>query len=916
MKKFCCIVALAWSSSVAAAAVVSRSGSLVLPETKLRIAPEALAAGWSAVELTGVGDSDEEKGCDFNGRRKGAVWFTGNAQYRKTGDKTFTGVVEMTVEEEHAYENFGVSVTIPYADYAGGTFKTDALERKIPGEGDKPKAWLGGGKTKTASFRNAKGEGEIRFAFDEPVAFSVQDARKFGTSLLLRLGSGSGGEVFPKGHVFKVSFTCTVPENMEIEYDGVVSIKAGPEWIPIAGRNDIAAGSVLDFSSAEVGFSGAHKPAGKYGRLVAKGENFEFEEMPGVPVRFYGANLCSSANFLAADEAEKLAERFARMGYNTVRLHHQDGGLTAGDPTGTTIMPEPMDQMDRLVAACIARGIYISTDLFVSRSVDNQAVGVDEPGKLNYSHYKVRVLVDDAVFNDLVSFTRQFLTHVNPYTGRSYAQEPALAWLSLVNEGNIGNSMAVVEKDAKWAEAWKQWVENRRAKDPGACQGVSDTIPKSLSKSDPTTAEFKRFVAHLEGDFFKRMRTVVVDELGCKALLTNWNGWTYYITDQVTRAEYDFVDDHCYIDHPMFLGTPWRPPVRFQNGNVNPLRTPGSGMPWVAANRLLGRPFTLSEHNYAAPMRHRASFGLVTGTAAALQNWGGIWRFAYAHNRADAVTDTPGPISFFDISRDPAHRLTDRAAVCLFRRGDMSPFPSANTLAIEIDPAAVQGAEAYIPGAACPYVWAGWQTRLGCVITGTQPSSGKALTAPGAYQIPAEALAETSGAVVTPGIPERFSPADGRFTVSRADGSFAVNTERTCGAYLESGSHEGPVLSFELEGGEAAVWASSTDGKPLKSSSRIMLVHLPDVQNSGAEYDGKARAELTGYGTTPHVARNSRAHVRLALDNPGNCKVYRLAFDGSRVAEVPSSVESSALVFTAAVDADPTSATLLYEIAR
>ncbi len=916
MKKIIMIAALALSSSVMEAAIISRPGSLVLPETRLRIVPEALAAGWSPVELAGVGNPDAETGCDFNGRRKGAVWFVGNAKYWKTSDTTFAGVIEMTTAEEHVYENFGVSITMPYADYAGGTFKTDTLERKIPGEGDKPKAWLGGGKTKTASFRTAKGEGEIRFAFDEPVAFSVQDARKFGTALLFRLGSGSGGGVFPKGHVFKLSFTCTVPETIEIEYDGVVSIKAGPEWIPIAGRNDIAPGSVLDFSVPEVGFPNAHRPAGKHGRVVAKGENFEFENKPGVPVRFYGANLCSSANFLAADEAEKLAERFVRMGYNTVRLHHQDGGLTAGDPTGTTIMPEPMDQMDRLVAACIERGIYISTDLFVSRAVDNRAVGIDEPGKLNYNHYKLRVLVDEAVFNDLVSFTRQFLMHVNPYTGRSYAQEPALAWLSLVNEGNVGNSMAVVVKDAQWAEAWKQWVENRRAKDPGACQGVSDAIPKTLGMSDPTTAEFKRFVAHLESDFYKRMRTIVVDELGCKALLTNWNGWTYFLTDQVTRSDYDFVDDHCYSDHPMFLGKSWSPPVRFQNGNVNPLRSAGSGMPWVAANRVLGKPFTLSEHNYGAPMRHRASYGLVTGTAAALQNWGGIWRFAYAHNRLDALSDTPDSIRFFDLSRDPAHRLADRAAVCLFRREDMAPISSDHTLAIEIDPAAVQREGANIPSAAWPNVWVGWQTRLGCVITGRQKSPAKSLMAPEAYQIPAEALAERSDAVITPGRPEVFSPADGRFTVSQANGSFAVNTERTCGAYLEKGSYQSPVLSFELEGGDAAVWASSVDGKPIRSSSRIMLVHLPDVQNSGAEYDGKARMILTAYGTTPHLARNSRAHVKLVVDNPDECRVYRLALDGSRVAEVPTSVENATLVFTTAIDADPASATLLYEIAR
>ena len=916
MKNFLLLAACVWSSSIASAATVSRVGDIFFPETALRVAPEALAAGWKSVEMAGVGHSGQDKGCDFMGGLKGTTWLTGKARYWKKDDHTFAGEIEMTVTEAHAYENVGVSITLPYVKYAGGSFKTDSLNRKIPGEGDKPKAWLGGGTTKAVRFLNAEGENEIAFSFGELMTFSVQDIRKFGSSLLLRLGTGSAGKPFPKGQVFKLSFQVTLRESVQIEYDDLVSIQAGPEWIPLVGRNDIAPGSVLDFSLPSVGLPNAHRPAGLYGRVVAKGENFEFEKLSGVPVRFYGADICSTANFLSAEESEKLAERFAQMGYNTVRLHHQDGGLTEGDPTGTKIMPDPLDKMDRLVSEFIKRGLYISTDLFVSRSVDNRAVGIDKPGKINYNDYKLRVLVDDTTFQELVSFTRQFLSHVNPYTGRRYADEPALAWLSLVNEGNVGNNLSAVLKDPQWAEAWRKWIEKRRLENPESCQGVSDTIPRSLAGSSPTTAEFKRFVAHLESDFFKRMRAVVVGELGCKALLTNWNGWTYYMPDQVTRSEYDFVDDHCYIDHPMFLGKPWQPPVKFQNGNVNPIRTAGSGMPWVAANRLVGRPFTLSEHNYGAPMRNRASFGLVSGTAAALQNWAGIWRFAYAHNRADALSDSPGPIRFFDISRDPVHRLTDRAVICLFRRGDMASFSAENTVAIDVDPADVSRAATNLPGIAWANVWAGWQTRIGCVITGQDQMPINRLKAPDAYGISAEGLSGKVGIPLTPSIPEQFSPADGRFTVSRRDGSFSVNTARTCGAYREGGSFRGTVLSFDLEGAEAAVWASSVDGNPLKSASRIMLVHLPDVQNSGAEYDGRAREVLTAYGNTPHLAHNSRAHIRLLVDNPDRCKVYRLALDGSRVAEVATSVENAALVFTAAVDADPASATLLYEIAK
>ena len=915
MQKTLAMFPVVLSATVSTAAIVSRSGGVLFEETGLRIAPQALAAGWRAVEIAGDGSPAEDRGCSFKGGGKDDVAFTGQAKYWRMGEGAYAASIEMVVTAERTYAAFGVSIAMPYDDYAGGRFKTDTLNRGIPGLQDKPKAWLGGGETRIASFQRADGGGRIAFTFAEPVRFSVQDARKSGGGLLLRLGEGSAGKPLPIGHVFKTDFTFTIPEEAQIVYDDIVSIAAGPEWIPISGRNDIVAGSALDFSTPEMGFADAHRPAGIHGRVVARGGHFEFAGRPGIPVRFYGANLCSGANFLQPEEAEKLAERFARMGCNAVRLHHHDAGLVAGDPAGTTIMPEPLDQFDRLVAAFIARGIYVSTDLFVSRSVANRAVGIDAEGRLNYNHYKVRVLVDDAVFADLASFSRQFLAHVNPYTGRSYAREPALAWLSLVNEGNVGNYYDIVRTDPVWAARWRDWVLKGRADDPARYGDVSEALPKTLRADDAPGTEFKRFVADLERRFFLRMRALVRDELGCEALLSNWNGWTYFATDQITRAEYDYVDDHAYVDHPVFLGKSWSPPVKFQNGNVNPIRTDGSGMPWVAGNRLLDRPFTLSEHNFGAPMRHRAAFGLVSGTAAALQDWGGIWRFAYAHNREDAVSDVPAPIRFFDLSRDPAHRLADRAAVCLFRRGDLAPIPPERTLAIEIDPQAVASARTNIPGAAWGNVWAAWQARVGCVLAGGPEAPSSMLHYPDAYRLSAAELGPASGGlIVGGGVPERYAPPDGRFAVSRHDGSFAVDTARTAGAYLERGSHRGSVLSFELEGGEAAVWVSSLDGQPLRRSTRMLLVHLPDIQNSGAEYDGVARGVLTAYGQAPHLARNSRARVRLLLDDPARCVVYRLALDGSRVAEVPSVVEGGALVFDASVALDPASATLLYEI--
>ena len=50
-----------------------------------------------------------------------------------------------------------------------------------------------------------------------------------------------------------------------------------------------------------------------------------------------------------------------------------------------------------------------------------------------------------------------------------------------------------------------------------------------------------------------------VASLGVKAPLTDQNKWNL-IPLSLARAEYDYVDNHFYWDHPRFLGAAWRLP--------------------------------------------------------------------------------------------------------------------------------------------------------------------------------------------------------------------------------------------------------------------------------------------------------------------------------------------------------------------
>ena len=214
-----------------------------------------------------------------------------------------------------------------------------------------------------------------------------------------------------------------------------------------------------------------------------------------------------------------------------------------------------------------------------------------------------------------------------------------------------------------------------------------------------------------------------------------------------------------------------------------------------------------------------------------------------------------------------------------------------------------------------PFTWAGWYAKLGTQLGEAAPAGTIAAgTYPDVRKKTREAVFADLG-LVAPEDGDFPRAGEGAIRIDRDTGAFFISTPRTCGGFAEEGVIRSRTLVAELADAPATVWASALDGQPLAASSRILVTHLTDVQNTGITYADADLRILLKWGSLPHLMRNGRAtcHLRLA---DGTWTVYALRADGTRSRVVPSAFAKGRLDFTARVDADPAAATYLYELVR
>ncbi len=184
-----------------------------------------------------------------------------------------------------------------------------------------------------------------------------------------------------------------------------------------------------------------HKPAGSHGRVVVEEGHF-YTTTPHERIRFLGIGIGGDALFsLDAEDMEKIAVRLAKAGVNVVRFHGFDGTyqpyslIDVEAEESSAMKPEHLDKMFRMFSELRKQGIYSVIGALRMVRALKPGDGVPEVKSYRERRYADRF---DAIFiESQKKWAHQLLGTVNPYTGMTLAEDPALLAVEINNESSM-----------------------------------------------------------------------------------------------------------------------------------------------------------------------------------------------------------------------------------------------------------------------------------------------------------------------------------------------------------------------------------------------------------------------------------------------------------------------------------------------
>ncbi len=437
------------------------------------------------------------------------------------------------------------------------------------------------------------------------------------------------------------------------------------------------------------------RPAGVDGFVKAEGNHFV--DANGRELRFIGTQCGMTGCFPSHKQADRLAKEFTRYGINIVRMHYvSHRNPKDGYPVlNSFIEPVQLEKFDYFIAKLKENGIYVYFQLNIARKF--KAVnGIVNAGKL--PKYKNGVdNVNPRMIELQKMFHKEILDHVNPYTGIAYKDETCISMMEIANENSIIHSWfspahkfsSLVEPyKSEFIHKWNAWLVNKYGNtenlkkawgvgtesDYQWPEGQSLEIAnvdwpydRNWTELEQRAVDFIDFLSDIEYSYFTDMYGNLKNNLGIRQCVT---GTQVGYGLNRAQAGMDYCDNHCYWCHPAFPTGKWNN-KHFTVRNesiVNSWGHPASAFTKVARQRILGKPYTVSEFDIPNLNFYCAEADIMMAALGAFQNWSGLIQFSWI---LDTDFDRTHVWPQFDMCSAPQKLVHFPACYAMFVRGDV-----------------------------------------------------------------------------------------------------------------------------------------------------------------------------------------------------------------------------------------------------
>jgi hypothetical protein len=746
---------------------------------------------------------------------------------------------------------------------------------------------------------------------------------------------------------------------------------ADAPWVPVKDVSmEIESGSILDFTSLLPPVS----PTQERLTLNAQGQWIK-PSKPNQPLRFligslgFGVNLGGMPDHALVD---RYVKQYRMRGYQMVRLDFLESMLMEGRQQDFDYNPEQLDRFYYLVHVLKQNGMYL---ILNGLSNGNGGYGNVTERWISKKHLHAGIYFDSEQQAHWKKLIKTMYGQVNPYTQQTTLQDPVLAGLILVNEGNLvflnrqGVSPSLQPHFANWlqqkygnqAQLQQAWGNELKAQEYIDKRNIS--FPKPDAWTSKRMADTQAFFYDTEKKTVAWM-TSYVRSLGYQGLVSSYNLW-HAPAAHASRGQLPWVDMHNYFAHPEYL-----PNGMMRVNQDSMLATGANYIRELAIARHWGKPFTVTEHGQVFWNPYRRENSLALPAYAALQGWSGICQHSGAVDLSYAPTVGRKQIIHpFAVGTDPIARVTETLAALLYLRGDVSPAKHSIDVRFGPKDAFVQSAHlGSMPADVTQLslltgIGLSWQESATALVASKQEAqmqlgdseirlikaqSGNEESAPSNFAKKLEGwIQQHATSLLYPArkIPQlanvRFSahvdalkqfgwlppnnltnPSQlifhsdtNELLLEAAQKLMTVVTPNTEAImFSQAASQSLNQLSVLTAQHGALVAVSAMDQQPLASSQRMLLILATDARNSQMQFTDGTSSTMRNLGKPPVLLQANK--IKLALKSPyrQKLKVYALNLRGQRMSAINLKQTDTSIEFELDIQQLKHGATTYFEI--